>query len=34
VVLEAFDRIELRHTAGDGKVRLSLHVEFVEPLTK
>ena len=34
VVLEAFDRMELRHTAGDGKVRLSLHVEFVEPLTK
>lgn len=34
VVLEAFDRMELRHTAGDGKVRLSLHVEFVEPLSK
>lgn len=34
VVLEAFDRVELRHTAGDGKFRLSLHVEFVEPLTK
>lgn len=33
-VLEAFDRMELRHAAGGGKVRLSLHVEFVEPLTK
>jgi hypothetical protein len=33
-VLEAFDKVELRHTAGDGKVRLSLHVEFVESLTK
>jgi hypothetical protein len=33
-VLEAFDKVELRHTAGDGKVRLSLHVEFVAPLTK
>ena len=29
-VLEAFDKVELRHTIGDGKVRLSLHVEFVE----
>jgi hypothetical protein len=33
-VLEAFDKVELRQSAGDGRVRLSLHIDFVKPLTK
>jgi hypothetical protein len=33
-VLEAFDRVELRHAAREGTVRLSLHIEFVKPLAK
>ncbi|HET6575864.1 MAG TPA: hypothetical protein VFG68_19840, partial [Fimbriiglobus sp.] len=33
-VLGAFDTVELRHAASDGKVRLSLHVEFIAPLSK
>jgi hypothetical protein len=33
-VLAAFDKVELRHAAGDGRVRMSLHVEFVAPLAK
>jgi hypothetical protein len=33
-VLELFDRVELRSTAADGKVRLVLHIQFVKPLSK
>ncbi len=32
ILLSAFKRIELRHTAGDGLIRLTLDVETVEPL--
>ena len=31
-LLSAFKRVELRHTAGDGLIRLTLDVETVEPL--
>ncbi len=33
-VLEAFDKVELHQSAGAGTVRLSLHIDFVKPLTR
>jgi hypothetical protein len=33
-VLEAFDKVELHQSAAGGTYRLSLHIDFVKPLTK
>jgi hypothetical protein len=33
-VLEAFDRVEVRHSTGDGYFRLTMRIEFVEPLSR
>ena len=33
-LLEMGDRIELRHTGGDNRMKLSLHVEMIQPLKK